>query len=69
MFTRTVRLDSAADVSRVVASRLLARMIELQHTQDEVHVCLTGGNAANAMYEVLAELADGSELDASKLQL
>lgn len=69
MYTRVVRLEDAGDVSRVVASRLLARMIELQRSQDMVHLCLTGGNAANAMYEELADLADGSELDATKLQL
>lgn len=69
MFTRVVRLGGAADVSRVVAERLLGRMIELQRSQDTVHICLTGGNAANAMYEELASLADGSELDASRLQL
>lgn len=69
MFTRVVRLKDAADVSRVVAERLLARMIDLQGKQDTVHICLTGGNAANAMYEELATLVEGSELDASRLQL
>jgi len=69
MFTRVVRLEDAADVSRVVAERLLARMIDLQGKQDTVHICLTGGNAANAMYEELATLVEGSELDASRLQL
>lgn len=69
MFTRVVRLSDARDVSRLVAERLLARLIELQRTQDLVHICLTGGDAANAMYEEFAELADGSKLDAAKLQL
>lgn len=69
MYTRVVRLPSAALVSEVVARRLLQRLIELQRTRPIVHVCLTGGNAANAMYERFAELAKGSELDASKLQL
>ncbi len=69
MFTRVVRLKDAADVSRVVAERLLARMIDLQGKQDTVHICLTGGNAANAVYEELATLVEGSELDASRLQL
>ena len=69
MFTRVVRLEDAADVSRVVAERLLARMIDLQGKQDTVHICLTGGNAANAVYEELATLVEGSELDASRLQL
>lgn len=69
MFTRVVRLEDATDVSTVVAARLLERLIELQSTQPVVHLCLTGGDAANAMYEIFADLADGSELDASKLQL
>lgn len=69
MYTRVVRLDSAEDVSDVVAVQLLARLIELQDRQPIVHLCLTGGNAANAMYERLAEFAVGSELDASQLQL
>ncbi|WP_040284539.1 6-phosphogluconolactonase [Tessaracoccus massiliensis] len=69
MYTRVVRLDSAQDVSRAVAERLLSRMIELQRTQDMVHICLTGGSTANDMYERLADLAEGSELDASRLQL
>lgn len=69
MYTRVVRLDDALDVSIVVATRLLDRLIELQRSQPIVHLCLTGGDAANAMYEIFADLAKDSELDASKLQL
>lgn len=69
MYTRVVRLNTADDVSEVVASQLLARLIDLQRTQPIVHLCLTGGNAANAMYERLAELAEDSELNAAQLQL
>ena len=69
MYTRVVRLDDALDVSTVVATRLLDRLIELQRSQPIVHLCLTGGDAANAMYEIFADLAKDSELDASKLQL
>ena len=69
MFTRVVRMPEADEVSNRVAQRLLDRLIELQDVQPIVHVCLTGGNAANAMYERFAELAEGSELDAAKLQL
>lgn len=69
MYTRVVRLDRAEDVSRAVAERLLARIVELQRTQEMVHICLTGGTTANSMYEKFAELAEGSELDAARLQL
>lgn len=69
MYTRVVRLDDADDVSSSVASMLLERLILLQTTQPIVHLCLTGGDTANAMYEKLAALAPGSGLDASKLQL
>ncbi len=69
MYTRLIRLEDADEVSSIVASRLLARLVELQGLQPFVHVCLTGGDTANAMYEKFAELADGSPLDASKLQL
>ena len=69
MFTRVVRMPEADEVSNLVAQRLLDRLIELQDVQPIVHVCLTGGNAANAMYEWFAELAEGSDLDAAKLQL
>ncbi|HMQ65898.1 MAG TPA: 6-phosphogluconolactonase [Arachnia sp.] len=69
MYTRVVRLATEAEVADVVAVRLLARIVELQRSQPLVHLCLTGGDAANAMYERFAELADGSDLDAAKLQL
>lgn len=69
MYTRVVRLEDALDVSTVVAQRLLSRLIEIQASQPVAHLCLTGGDAANAMYEIFAELADGSELDPAKLQL
>lgn len=69
MYRRVVRLPSANDVSDAVADRLLAKVLELQETQDAVHICLTGGVTANAMYERFADLAASSDLDASKLHL
>lgn len=69
MYTRVVRLPTAPAVSRLVAERLLATLVELQKQRDSVHLCLTGGKAANAMYEHLADLAPGSGLDSSRLQL
>jgi len=69
VYRRIVRLDDADDVSTVVATRLLERLLLLQESQPIVHLCLTGGDTANAMYDKFADLADGSGLDASKLQL
>ncbi len=68
-FTRVVRLVDAADVAEVVARRFLERIVALQQTKDVVHVCLTGGDTANAMYERFAELVPGSGLDPSRVQL
>ncbi|MBK7820802.1 MAG: 6-phosphogluconolactonase [Tessaracoccus sp.] len=69
MYTRVVRLATEAEVADVVAARLLGHIVELQQTQQMVHLCLTGGDAANTMYERFAELAEGSGLDPAKLQL
>ena len=69
MFTRVVRLDDPDEINTLVAQRLLARLIELQATQPTVHLCLTGGNAANAMYEQLSDLAADSALNPAALRL
>ena len=69
MYTRVVRLATQKDVTDVVADRLLARIVELQQTQPLVHLCLTGGDAANHLYERFADLAADAEVDASRLQL
>lgn len=69
MYRRIVRMPTRDDVSAVVAERLLATILELQERQSAVHICLTGGMTANAMYERFAELAATSELDAAKLHL
>lgn len=68
-FERVVRLTDPEEVANLVAQRLLDRIVELQHLQGVVHICLTGGNTANLMYERLAELAPDSELDPSLLKL
>lgn len=67
MYTRVVRLPKPRDVVHLVAERLLENIVELQAKQGEVHICLTGGTTANAMYEVFAELAATSEIDATRL--
>ena len=69
MFTRVVRLDDEWDVPELVAVRLLERIIDLQAHQPIVHLCLTGGDAANHLYERFADLAADAEVDASRLQL
>lgn len=69
MYTRVVRLDDEADVPEIVAIRLLDRIVDLQSRQPIVHLCLTGGDAANRLYERFADLAATSPLDATKLQL
>ncbi|MDO5735561.1 MAG: 6-phosphogluconolactonase [Propionibacteriaceae bacterium] len=69
MYRRIVRLDDADEVADVVARRLLVRIVELQEKRGVVHICLTGGDTANQMYERFAALVPDSELDASKLQL
>ncbi len=69
MYRRIVRLDDATEVADAVARRLLARIVELQEKRGVVHICLTGGDTANQMYERFADLVPDSDLDASKLQL
>lgn len=66
---RVAKLTDAAEVADVVARRLLRRIVSLQRTKGEVHLCLTGGQTANAVYEHLADLAPGSDLDPTLLQL
>ena len=69
MHTRVVRMGTGSELTQLVAERLLAYVIKLQRQQPTVHLCLTGGKTANEMYERLADLADGSELDPTKLEL
>ncbi|NLE96716.1 MAG: 6-phosphogluconolactonase [Propionibacterium sp.] len=67
MYTRVVRLPGAQDVVDLVAERLVSTIVDLQARQGDVHICLTGGQTANAMYEVFADLAATSDIDATKL--
>ncbi|MFV0429154.1 MAG: 6-phosphogluconolactonase [Arachnia sp.] len=66
---RVVRLIDPADVAEVVAQRLLDTIVDLQSSRDEVHLCLTGGDTANLMYERFASLAPGSNLDPTRIHL
>ena len=65
---RVLRYSTADELADAVANQLLSRLIELQ-AKGPVHLCLTGGRIANRMYESLAALAEGSELDPSQLHL
>ena len=65
---RVLRYSSSDELADAVASQLLTRLIGLQAT-GEVNLCLTGGRIANRMYESLAALAEGSDLDPSKLHI
>ncbi|RRD47707.1 6-phosphogluconolactonase [Tessaracoccus sp. OH4464_COT-324] len=67
MFTRVVRLPSAADVAKLAAEQLLALILDRQARQDRIDICLTGGNTANAMYDHLATLCVEAPIDASKI--
>lgn len=52
-----------------MAARLAQRMVELQETQDRVHLALTGGGTAVALYQALATLAQATRLDPSRIEL
>lgn len=67
MYTRVVRLPEAHDVASLVAERLLDVIVGLQAKQGDVNICLTGGDTANAMYEVFADLAATSDIDATRM--
>lgn len=67
MYRRVVQVPAAADVANLVAEQLLELILERQQTSERVDICLTGGNAANAMYERFAELSVDAGMDTSKL--
>lgn len=69
MIRRVVRLADQLEVADLVARRLLDRVISVQNAKGQVHLCLTGGDTANLMYERFAALAPESELDPSCLEL
>lgn len=69
MYRRVVRLRDGNEVAGLVAERLLDRIVALQLARGLVHVCLTGGQIANLMYERFADLVPDSDLEPGKLQL
>lgn len=60
---------SADEMATSMAGRLISRIVELQQTKDHVHLALTGGVTPLKVYESLANLAQASELDLSRLEL
>lgn len=69
MIQRVVRLADQLEVADVVARRLLDRVIRVQESKGEVHLCLTGGETANLMYERFAALVPDSALEPRSLEL
>lgn len=57
--------ELVADAAQTLLDQLVAR----QGEQDAVHLCLSGGSAANQVYAAFAELASDSDLDVGKLHI
>mgnify|MGYP001278434625 CR=1 FL=1 len=64
-----VRYADADALADRAAARLLQALIRYQAEDRVAQVCLTGGRTALRIYARLAELAAGSELDPSRLEL
>lgn len=56
-------------LTRGVAGALARRIVELQATQDKVHLALTGGTTAKIVHEAFAALSPATSLDPAKLEL
>ena len=68
----SARVLRHADVDEVVgraASGLLARLLDLSQQQETVHLCLTGGEVADAVLARFADLVPDSGLDPARLHL
>jgi 6-phosphogluconolactonase len=57
------------DVAEALATRLIARLAELQRDFQSPQVCLTGGRVATKAYQRLAEIASRAAVDWSKVDL
>lgn len=69
MSARVVRFHTPDELADGAAQQLLARLVQLQAEQGHAHLCLTGGRVANKVYGSVADQAQDSELDATKLDL
>ena len=66
---RIYRYRSLDELTVSMAGRLAKRLSELQQQKERVHLALTGGTTALALYESLARLAQATPLDPSRLEL
>ncbi|MGO4956386.1 6-phosphogluconolactonase [Luteococcus sp. Sow4_B9] len=66
---RVLRHEDTDDLVAQAASHLLHTLLQLQETQETVHLCLTGGRTANRIYERFAELVPDSGLRPEALHL
>ncbi len=66
---RIHRYRSLEELTVSMAGRLAQRLAELQQQKDRVHLALTGGVTALALYESLATLVQATDVDPSRLEL
>ncbi|WP_341729916.1 6-phosphogluconolactonase [Brooklawnia sp.] len=66
---RVYRYRSLDELTVSMAGRLARRLTELQQEKERVHLALTGGLTALALYESLATLTQATVLDPSRLEL
>ncbi|MEL4504085.1 6-phosphogluconolactonase [Luteococcus sp. H138] len=66
---RVLRHEDTDEMVADAAQKLLDSLVQLQASQDTVHLCLTGGRTANRIYHRFAELVPDSQLDPTRLHL
>ncbi|GAA1388319.1 6-phosphogluconolactonase [Luteococcus peritonei] len=69
MSRRVLRHVDLDELVEDAARRLMDTLVELQASQETVHLCLTGGRVSNRVYERFAELVPDSGLEAARLHL
>lgn len=66
---RVYRYRSRDELAMSMAGRLVHRLVELQAGKERVHLALTGGSSAVALYEAFATLAQATAFDPTRLEL
>ena len=66
---RVIRYLSADDLADGLARRLIRAILRRQDTQDEVHLCVTGGQAATRVYACLHDVDERTSVDPSRLHV